>query len=390
MAAAETTLASSWGGGVQCVLTGKRASPLPSHNPLYDASCSCCDRAGATLGCRVARCPRTYHLPCARRAGCRLNAENYHVACPEHADLFKHERGAGAAQAADGGAIRQGGAEAADAWPARGGQGVGGGGGGVEGLATPPAAKQPRRALGAIGGGRAAGKRRRVDPAAVSEHIAAARAARAKLRAELEAARAASSDDEQAFARKERRRLAKDVARLAPVVLGAVRGGARGAAALARGLEAALARGLAAGGPQQQRQPPQDEQPPPPQPQFVPPSDGFAAIGGLDAAKRALREMVLLPLTRPQLLADMGVAPPRGVLLHGAPGTGKTALVRALAGECAARSPRPVALFARKGADCLGKYAGDAERALRLLFQQVRTVHACMCACSCWGGLSVA
>jgi SpoVK/Ycf46/Vps4 family AAA+-type ATPase len=45
--------------------------------------------------------------------------------------------------------------------------------------------------------------------------------------------------------------------------------------------------------------------------------------------------------------------------------------VRALAGECARRAPRPVALFARKGADCLGKYAGDAERALRLLFQQV-------------------
>lgn len=64
--------------------------------------------------------------------------------------------------------------------------------------------------------------------------------------------------------------------------------------------------------------------------------------------------------------------PLRGVLLHGVPGCGKTAAVRALAGECARSAPQPVALFVRKGADCLGKYAGDAERTLRMLFEQVR------------------
>jgi SpoVK/Ycf46/Vps4 family AAA+-type ATPase len=62
----------------------------------------------------------------------------------------------------------------------------------------------------------------------------------------------------------------------------------------------------------------------------------------------------------------------RGILFYGEPGTGKTLAARALAGACAAASPQPVAFFARKGADCLGKFAGEAERTLRLLFDEVR------------------
>ena len=46
-------------------------------------------------------------------------------------------------------------------------------------------------------------------------------------------------------------------------------------------------------------------------------------------------------------------------------------MARALAGACARASPKPVTFFARKGADCLGKFAGDAERTLRLLFEEV-------------------
>ena len=49
-------------------------------------------------------------------------------------------------------------------------------------------------------------------------------------------------------------------------------------------------------------------------------------------------------------------------------------MVRALAGACARSSPKTVALFARKGADLLGKFAGDAERTLRLLFQEVKSL----------------
>lgn len=64
----------------------------------------------------------------------------------------------------------------------------------------------------------------------------------------------------------------------------------------------------------------------------------------------------------------LGISPPRGVLLHGHPGTGKTLVVRALASACS-RGGQQVAYFARKGADILGKYVGDSERQLRLLFQ---------------------
>lgn len=76
----------------------------------------------------------------------------------------------------------------------------------------------------------------------------------------------------------------------------------------------------------------------------------------------------MLPLLYPEFFSSLGLTPPRGVLLHGHPGTGKTLVVRALIGACS-QGNRRIAYFARKGADCLGKYVGDAERQLRLLFQ---------------------
>ncbi|CAI5485106.1 unnamed protein product [Closterium sp. Yama58-4] len=96
--------------------------------------------------------------------------------------------------------------------------------------------------------------------------------------------------------------------------------------------------------------------------------DGGDGVGGLRPVIRSLTELVLLPLRYPSLFPSLGITPPRGVLLHGLPGTGKTLVVRALAGACA-RGEREVAFFARHGADCLGKYVGDAEKHLRLLFE---------------------
>ncbi|XVE50179.1 hypothetical protein DITRI_Ditri01bG0141100 [Diplodiscus trichospermus] len=97
-------------------------------------------------------------------------------------------------------------------------------------------------------------------------------------------------------------------------------------------------------------------------------SEGWESVAGLQDVIRCMKEVVILPLLYPEFFDNLGLTPPRGVLLHGYPGTGKTLVVRALIGSCA-RGDRRIAYFARKGADCLGKYVGDAERQLRLLFQ---------------------
>ena len=91
-----------------------------------------------------------------------------------------------------------------------------------------------------------------------------------------------------------------------------------------------------------------------------------------EAQMRPLREAVLLPLLYPDAFRALGVRAPKGVLLHGAPGTGKTLAVRALASACKDLCSRAVAFFHRSGADCLGKYAGESERTLRLLFAEAR------------------
>lgn len=95
---------------------------------------------------------------------------------------------------------------------------------------------------------------------------------------------------------------------------------------------------------------------------------GWESVAGLQDVIGCMKEVVMLPLLYPEFFDSLGLTPPRGVLLHGYPGTGKTLVVRALIGACA-RGDKRIAYFARKGADCLGKYVGDSERQLRLLFQ---------------------
>ncbi|KAJ9153551.1 hypothetical protein P3X46_026978 [Hevea brasiliensis] len=190
--------------------------------------CTRCGRPGATIGCRVDRCPKTYHLPCARANGCIFDHRKFLIACTDHRHLF-----------------------------------------------------QPHG----------------------NQYLMRIKKLKArKMRLEM---RKLSNDAwrKDVEAEEKCKRLHRDLLRIAPVY-----------------------------------------------------------IGGSES------EIVILPLLYPEFFSNLGMTPPRGVLLHGHPGTGKTLVVRALIGSCA-RGDKRIAYFARKGADCLGKYVGDAERQLRLLFQ---------------------
>ncbi|GAO78975.1 CDC48 family AAA ATPase [Sphingopyxis sp. C-1] len=87
-------------------------------------------------------------------------------------------------------------------------------------------------------------------------------------------------------------------------------------------------------------------------------------LGGLGETIDQLREMVELPLRYPELFRRLGVDPPRGVLLHGPPGTGKTRLARAVANESEAQ------FFLINGPEIMGSAYGESEKRLRDIFEQ--------------------
>ena len=89
-------------------------------------------------------------------------------------------------------------------------------------------------------------------------------------------------------------------------------------------------------------------------------------VGDMAETKQALTEAVLWPLRHPDSFARLGIDPPRGVLLYGPPGCGKTYLVRALA------SSGQLSVHAVKGAELMDKWVGSSERAVRELFQRAR------------------
>ncbi len=89
-------------------------------------------------------------------------------------------------------------------------------------------------------------------------------------------------------------------------------------------------------------------------------------VGDMVETKQALTETVLWPLRHPDSFARLGIDPPRGVLLYGPPGCGKTFLVRALA------STGQLSVHTVKGAELMDKWVGSSERAVRELFQRAR------------------
>ncbi|XP_021719268.1 uncharacterized protein LOC110686954 [Chenopodium quinoa] len=228
--------------------------------------CTRCGRPGATLGCRVDRCPRTYHLPCARASGCIFDHRKFLIACADHRHHF-----------------------------------------------------QPHGFQYAQHMKKLKAKKVRLELRKVSND-----ASRKDLEAEEKWLEKCGEDEE--FLKRESKRLQRDLLRIAPVYIG---------------------------GPHSEGQN-----------SF----EGWESVAGLQGVIQCMKEVVILPLLYPEFFKNMGITPPRGVLLHGYPGTGKTLVVRSLIGACA-RGDKRIAYFARKGADCLGKYVGDAERQLRLLFQ---------------------
>lgn len=107
------------------------------------------------------------------------------------------------------------------------------------------------------------------------------------------------------------------------------------------------------------------------QPLQVDENVSFDDIGGLSEYIDALKEMVFFPLLYPDFFASYHITPPRGVLLCGPPGTGKTLIARALACS-ASKAGQKVSFYMRKGADVLSKWVGEAERQLKLLFEEAQ------------------
>ncbi|KAK9152881.1 hypothetical protein Sjap_000361 [Stephania japonica] len=228
--------------------------------------CSRCGRPGATIGCRVDRCPKTYHLPCARAEGCIFDHRKFLIACVDHRHLFQRH-----------------------------------GNDDVKRI-----------------------KKLKAKKMILEMRKLANDAFRKDFESEEKWLENCGEDEE--FLKREGKRLHRDLLRIAPVYIGG------------------------SSSENEKRY------------------QGWESVAGLQDVIQCMKEVVLLPLLYPEFYDNLGLTPPRGILLHGYPGTGKTLVVRALIGSCA-RGDRRIAYFAQKGADCLGKYVGDAERQLRLLFQ---------------------
>lgn len=93
------------------------------------------------------------------------------------------------------------------------------------------------------------------------------------------------------------------------------------------------------------------------------PLESYADIGGLDQQVQEIKEAVELPLTHPELYEEIGIRPPKGVILYGVPGTGKTLLAKAVANSTSATFLRVV------GSELIQKYLGDGPKLVRELFR---------------------
>ena len=96
------------------------------------------------------------------------------------------------------------------------------------------------------------------------------------------------------------------------------------------------------------------------------PDISYDQVGGLEAQIQEVRETVELPLTNPEIFEDIGIEPPRGVLLYGLPGTGKTMLAKAVAHESRAT------FIHMSGSELVHKFIGEGAQLVRDIFQMAR------------------
>ena len=108
------------------------------------------------------------------------------------------------------------------------------------------------------------------------------------------------------------------------------------------------------------------------------PTETYADIGGLDQQITEIKESVELPLTHPEYYEEMGIRPPKGVILYGPPGTGKTLLAKAVANQTSGTfllfeiyiQSYILATFLRVvGSELIQKYLGDGPKLVRELFR---------------------
>ena len=96
------------------------------------------------------------------------------------------------------------------------------------------------------------------------------------------------------------------------------------------------------------------------------PEVSWDQVGGLKEVKERLKESIEWPLTRPEMFNHFGINPPRGIVLFGAPGTGKTLIAKAIANEAKAN------FITIKGPELISKWVGDSEKAVRELFKKAK------------------
>jgi len=102
------------------------------------------------------------------------------------------------------------------------------------------------------------------------------------------------------------------------------------------------------------------------------PPETWDDVGGLEGAKQLLRETIEWPIKYPNIYRHMGAKPPKGILLYGLPGTGKTLLAKALAHES------EVNFISVKGPEFLSKWVGESEKAVRETFRKARSAAPCI------------